>query len=166
MGSYVFDTDVACDILAGESFAVQLLDLLQTDESHRIFISEMTRGELLSTKNLTKDMEQDIDNLVECFDEVITVDETISRKVAELRRKSNGPTNHCSTCNRRTAGRLKMPDSIVAATAYTEDAVLITRNYQDYQRLSEQELLTVMETQQAIALLLNSDAAISAKNTD
>ena len=137
MASYVIDTDVASDILFGEETAATLVDFIQQEPECRVFISEITRLELLSMVNLTQTMSRQINDLIEVFDEVIVLDEVVSRKAAELRRLGNGPMTLCPQCGRRIGGKLKTPDSIVAATAASEQAILITRNLKDYQHLVE-----------------------------
>ena len=76
-----------------------------------------------------------LDGLVACLDNVISVDEAVARQAATLRRLQSPPGERCPTCGKRMGGKLRTPDSMIAATALTEQAVLVTRNVRDYQHL-------------------------------
>lgn len=165
MSSYVFDTDVLSDLLLGEGDVQKLIEELQTDDESLLLLSEITRAEIL-TYATTDEMESDVATLLNCFNDVIAVDETVSRKAAVLRKESNGPAEECPTCRKRTGGRLKTPDSIVAATAVTEGAVLITRNYRDYARICEKGLLDVMSPTTALKQLLNPSESAESNRSE
>jgi predicted nucleic acid-binding protein len=77
--------------------------------------------------------------------EVVAVDTEVARVAGELRRLNNAgrPVEQCPTCHRRLGGRLRLPDALVAATAITESAVLVTHNVKDYGHLVGRGLLTV-----------------------
>ena len=83
---------------------------INVDEASQ-FISVITRIELLSKQNMKPEEEAVI--LKFLTDVVILpLDESIERKTIEIRR----------------ARKLKLPDSIIAATAIVSDAILITND--------------------------------------
>lgn len=136
MPSYVIDTDVVSDILLQRhSQAHALFKSLQTNEANLLFISEITHTELLSIPTLKEDDIKSIEELLECFDDVVMVDGEISRLAGELRRSANSAKviDSCEKCRRRFGGKLKTPDALIAATAISEGAILITRNTKDFQ---------------------------------
>ncbi len=55
MAAYVIDTDVLSEVLLGDATAVQFLESIQNEPHSRIFISEVSRLELLSYQGLTDD---------------------------------------------------------------------------------------------------------------
>ena len=135
MAAYVIDTDVLSEVLLGDATAVQFFASIQNEPHSRIFISEVSRLELLSYQGLTDELASKLDELVACLDNVISVDEAVARQAATLRRLQSPPGERCPTCGKRMGGKLRTPDSMIAATALTEQAVLVTRNVRDYQHL-------------------------------
>lgn len=136
--TYLFDTDCLISLLQGDVDIVDLTKSIQAQSDSRMLLSEMSRLELLSNARLDDQAQANIDALVEGFDEVIDIDETISRKAAELRRLKPGVGVICSACGKRSGGKLKTPDSIIAASAISENALLVTRNLSDYEHLCDQ----------------------------
>ena len=134
--AFVVDTTVATHFLEGHPAVVQCLQELRA-RGCRIYFSEVTRAELLSTVGLTPKEIQEIEALMDLADDVIAVDAEIARKAGELRRlRKRGRTGErCPTCGKRLEGKLKLPDALIAATALCEDAVLITDNEKDFRDL-------------------------------
>ncbi|PZN07735.1 type II toxin-antitoxin system VapC family toxin [Thermaerobacter sp. FW80] len=139
--AFVVDTTVATHFLEGHPAVVQCLQELRA-RGCRIFFSEVTRAELLSTAGLTPERIQEIEALMDLSDDVIAVDAEIARKAGELRRlRQRGRAGErCPTCGKRLEGKLKLPDALIAATALSEDAVLITDNERDFRGLPIQIL--------------------------
>lgn len=158
MSPYCFDTDVLVDLLKKDPVAWELLSKLISDNDVLLLMSEVSRHELLSFNELSPALEKDIEQLVICFHEVVCVDETISRKAGELRRRSNGLSKTCPTCQKRTGGKLKGMDAFVAATAYTEEAILVSRNTKDYAKITTDDALRVVTPAQALEEFENADA--------
>lgn len=100
------------------------------------------RAELLSTPGLTEKEVQQIEELMEAATGIIQVDSDIARLAGELRRSNNDGrrAEQCPTCRKRLGGRLRLPDALIAATAITEDAVLVTGNIRDYKRIPNLKL--------------------------
>lgn len=153
MPTYVFDTDAASDILFGDPDAVRLMKRFQNDTNSRIFVSEITRIEIMSISNISESVMQAIVDLFDMFDGVLTVDEQIAISAANLRRLSNSERTICDVCGKRSGGKLKTPDAIIAATAVSEEAILITRNISDYQRLVNQGILEAMSPAIMLSIL-------------
>lgn len=149
MDADLIDTDIATYILQGRPEAVEFLAGLQAKQC-RIFFSEVTRAELLSTPGLSEAQSQEIEALMGCATAVIEVDAEIARLAGELRRNHNAGTRKaCSACGRRSGGKLRLPDAIVAATAISEDATLATNNEHDYAGLVQAGVLRVFNPMQA-----------------
>ena len=143
--AYVIDTDVLSEVLLGDATAIQFFESIQKEPHSRIFISEVSRLELLSYQELTDELAAKLDELVACFDDVIRVDEAVARQAATLRRMQSPPGERCPTCGKRMGGKLRTPDSMIAATALTEQAVLVTRNVKDYQHLVAHIALRIVD---------------------
>jgi predicted nucleic acid-binding protein len=143
----VLDTDIVSFVLNGDETVVEYIHRLQLDKSTCLFVSVVTLGELLSTPGLTDEERMKMTAAVkDIVDEVIEVDEHIAAVAGELRRVSNfGAGKPCPACNRRIGGKLKMPDALIAATAKTEGAELLTHNVSDYMPLSESGFLVITD---------------------
>ena len=151
MASFVVDTDIASDILIGDADLAAALANIQA-QGGRVYYSEVTRGELHSWSNALAPDCTAADALLASADDVLEVDSTISRKAGELRRLSSAVVGQrCATCGSVTGGKLKLPDAMIAATAITEGAALITRNVADFQALVAQGILVVMSGDDLIA---------------
>lgn len=139
------DTDIASYVLAGREEAIDYLSALQS-RGHRIYFSEVTRAELLSTPGLTDDRIKEIEELMGSADEIIEVDRVIAEFAGSLRRLNNSGNVAvpCMSCGRRLGGKLRMADAFIAATAISEGATLVTNNGTDYAHLAEKGLLVVV----------------------
>ena len=95
-GSRIFvDTNILLYFLNGD---LEVIDMISDKD---IFISFITELELLSFPRLTDKDEKTIKGLLKNFT-ILDINPEIKRLTIELRKKSN----------------LKLPDSIIAATAY------------------------------------------------
>jgi predicted nucleic acid-binding protein len=102
----VFDTCAVVKLLKGE---YELSSLGFDSNDTRQFISVITRMELLAKPDIMPQEEQAIRNFL--ADVIVApLDELVENKAVEIRRSA----------------KLKLPDSIVAATAVILDAVLLT----------------------------------------
>lgn len=101
--SYVLDTNIALYLLAGDTVLASILD------KKTPYVSYITEMELLSFKNLTPTEEKQIKSfLADCF-------------IVEM----NLPIKQAAIRIRKTTG-LKLPDSIIAATAEFANLPLLT----------------------------------------
>ncbi len=151
MAAFVVDTDIASEILLGDWDLASSLANLQR-RGDRVYFSEATRGELHSWSSASAPDLAKADTLLASVDAVLDVDSTISRKAGELRRlSSHSVGQRCPSCGKVTGGKLKLPDAMIAATAVTEGATLITNNGADYQPLVGYGVLKVMSGRDLIA---------------
>lgn len=86
----------------------------------RLFISSITRIELLAVPALLLDEEETIKELLSFF-VLMPVDLQIADAAAKFKRSY----------------RLPLGDSIIAATAFLTDSPLVTRNLRDFRRIKE-----------------------------
>ena len=109
-GKFLLDTNVVIDFLNGRSGLEWLGDKLAEAE---YFTSVITRMELLSFGRLTAEAEQLVKDFLDNLT-VIALDDRIEHAAIALRR----------------AARLKLPDAIVAATAWAGGLALLTSDQQ------------------------------------
>jgi predicted nucleic acid-binding protein len=112
---YIYDTNIFIYYLADEVavssfFTEEFLNL------HEVVISPIIRIELLSFAGLSKEEEQSIEDLLSQFN-AIPLSRVIENQTVALKRQY----------------KIKLPDAIIAATAINQDAVLLTRNVNDFQ---------------------------------
>lgn len=125
MSSYTLDTNVLIYHLDGEKAVHRTLErwLLGGD---RLFISAITRLEVLAAPVLEQNEIMTIQALLEQFI-LIPVDARVADAAASIRRLY----------------RIKLGDSIIAATAYLMNSVLLTRNTQDFKQVENLQLLDI-----------------------
>jgi predicted nucleic acid-binding protein len=104
---FLLDTNAILYILAGDQ---TLADFLFEKE---LVISIITKMELLSYKNITPQERQTIKNFISDFT-IVNIDEKIKLNTIEVKKTSN----------------MKLPDSIIAATAISLKLPLITSDKQ------------------------------------
>jgi predicted nucleic acid-binding protein len=91
-----------------------------------VYISAITELELFAFSNLTTQEHTVIDKIVGTLS-VIPVDSHIARLASFVRREY----------------RLKVPDSVIAATAIFTGSALVTRNTRDFKKVTGLSLLKV-----------------------
>ena len=117
--SYLVDTDVLIDWLQGQLWAKALL---QT-EGVRLYCSSVTRKELFDKPGLSNSERRQIRRLLQVV-RVLTVDAVVASAASELLQKySDQP--------------LRVPDALIAATAWKKNLPLITRNRKHYLFIDE-----------------------------
>lgn len=114
--SLVLDTNIIVYLLNGDTVLEELLN------ENRLVISVITEMELLSYNTSQKEEKIIRDFVNEC--QVIELNKTIKEYAISLRKRH----------------KLKLPDGIVAATAYFMNIPLITADT-DFNRLEEIEIL-------------------------
>jgi len=115
---YTLDTNAILYYLKDDNNAVTILRGVFA-QSSPVYVSAVTELELLAFSNLTSDEESLIENLLATV-AIIPVDSHIARLAALVRRRY----------------RIKVPDSIIAATAMFTGSTLLTRNTRDFRMVS------------------------------
>jgi len=112
---YLIDTNAVVDYLENKlpDTASALIDALS------IQISVISRIELLAWSKITKNQLEVLNGFINAS-QVFGLDEAVILKTIELRK------NH----------RVKLPDAIIAATAIVNDLDLLTRNINDFEKIS------------------------------
>ncbi len=117
--SYLVDTDILIDWLQGQLWARALF----ADKDVRLYCSAVTRKELFEKPGLSDTERRHIRYLLQRV-RVLTVDAVIAAAASELLQKySDQP--------------FRVPDALIAATAWTKSLPLITRNRKHYLFISE-----------------------------
>ena len=104
----MLDSNVLIDLLDGNEAVSSLCHIADSE----LYISVITRIELLSAMRNTEDREATIHSLLSLFT-IVPLNDEVENKTIAIRRKTN----------------LKLPDSIIAASAIITEAVLVTRDY-------------------------------------
>jgi predicted nucleic acid-binding protein len=115
---WLLDSNVLIDALAGVPHGVRVLHEARKRPEVSVIYSVITRIEVLSFPNLSEQEETALRRLLSEFEEV-----AISNAVVER------------TIHIRKLVRIKIPDALIAASADTAQAVVVTRNTGDFQRV-------------------------------
>jgi len=125
---YVVDTNIIIYTLRGVQEAVQALEQLEDDDLE-VYYSTIVEAELFSFHELTTEQKARIRGILD-LGEIVDVDSELALKAAELRALSK----------KNYQRKLKLPDAIVAATAFLYSAALVTRNVDDFKHLRDHGL--------------------------
>lgn len=125
---FVVDTNIVIYILQGLEEIVNAMEELEDDDTE-VYYSTIVEAELFSFHELTKEQRLKIRGILD-LGEIIDVNSEIALKAAELRALSR----------KNYQRKLKLPDAIVAATAFVHSAALITRNAEDFSHLRDHGL--------------------------
>lgn len=120
---YLFDTNVFIDYFSDRLQDKSIFDIEFISENE-ILISPIVRMELLSHPNVSENDDKLFTELLNSF-KTRAIDIEIENKTILLRKKY----------------KLKLPDSIIAATVIVEDAILVTRDKKDFQKVEELTIL-------------------------
>ena len=112
------DTNAVIYYLKDDADAVELLEPLIRTRTP-LFVATITELELFSLPTITAEESNRIEAVLPLFS-IFPLDSRIARKAAEIRRMY----------------RLKIADSIIAATALFTNSTLLTRNIKDFKRIS------------------------------
>jgi predicted nucleic acid-binding protein len=110
---YLLDTNLIIDAVGGCSPAMTMLETVVSDEW--VGYSAITRLELFGYPELTTVEEEALRIVVGEMNEMAVTSSVVDRAI-KIRRSV----------------RIKTPDAIIAATALEADAVLVTRNEDDF----------------------------------
>jgi predicted nucleic acid-binding protein len=115
---WLLDSNVLIDALAGLPHGVRVLQEARKRPEVSVIYSAITRIEVLGFPNLSAPEEAAVRRLLNEFEEV-----AVSNAVVER------------TIQIRKLVRIKIPDALIAASADTAQAVVVTRNTSDFQRV-------------------------------
>jgi hypothetical protein len=122
---YTLDTNVILYYLKDDPDTVSFLRKIFS-QNVSLYVSAITELELFAFSNLSATEEALIEKLLTTV-AVISVDSHIARLAALIRRQ----------------WRLKVPDSVIAATAMFTGSTLLTRNARDFQKVPRLSLRKV-----------------------
>lgn len=118
----VFDTTVLIDFLREQSYAKKVVADVELRKTEG-FISSISEAELYAGKDaIIKRKREDMQKLITLFEKILVTNE-IAQKAGEFERKYSVPLDDC----------------IIAATAFTQNAKLWTKNVQDFKKIKEIE---------------------------
>ncbi|HHV19158.1 MAG TPA: type II toxin-antitoxin system VapC family toxin [Thermoanaerobacterales bacterium] len=120
---YLVDTNIVIYTLKGVEKIVKVMEKLENN-TNKVYYSTIVEAELFSFHELTREQRIKIRGILD-IGEIIDVDSEVALKAAELR----------SLSRKIYKRKLKLPDAIVAATAFLCSAVLVTRNVEDFNHL-------------------------------
>lgn len=123
--AYTLDTNAILYYLKDDSNAVSLLREIFAHETP-IYVSAITELELFAYSSLSAQEEALIEEILTTIS-VIPVDSHIARLASLVRRQY----------------RLKVPDSVIAATAMFTGRTLVTRNTRDFKTITTLSLLKI-----------------------
>jgi hypothetical protein len=118
MTRWLLDSNILIDALAGLPHGTRVLQEARKRPAISVIYSAITRIEVLGFPNLSGEEEAAVRKLLTEFDEISITDSVIDR-----------------TIQIRKAVRIKIPDALIAASAGTALAILVTRNVADFQRV-------------------------------
>ncbi len=116
---YTLDTNIIIYFLKGESKVKEFLrdEILK---GSRFFISTISEAELFGYPELIFEEVSKIDEILKAIS-IIPIDSQIARLSGSFKRKY----------------KISLPDSIIVATSYLTNTVLLTRNIKDFKKTKE-----------------------------
>jgi predicted nucleic acid-binding protein len=119
---YLYDTNIFIYYLAGDEIVSEFFSDAFIQNNY-VVISPIVRIELLCFSSLSDDETKVIEDLLSQFDS-IPISRQVENQTIALKRKH----------------KIKLPDAVIAATAISQGAVLVTRNAHDFQDIAELKL--------------------------
>lgn len=120
---YLIDTNVIIDYMS-ERLTAKALDFLDEVFNATFYISIINKIVLLGFRNLSSSEEKQFQNFIQSAN-VIYLHDGIVEGTISIRKKTP----------------IKLPDAIIAASAISTDSTLITRNTDDFLKISGLKLL-------------------------
>ena len=115
---WLLDSNVLIDALAGLPHGVRVLQEARKRPEISVIYSAITRIEVLGFPNLSAPEEAAVRRLLNEFEEVAISNAVVERTI-QIRKRL----------------RIKIPDALIAASADTAQAVVVTLNTSDFQRV-------------------------------
>ena len=115
---WLLDSNVLIDALAGTPHGIHVLQEARKRPEISIIYSTVSRIEVLGYPHLSLEEERAIRRLLNEFEEIAMSSAIVER-----------------TIQIRKLVRIKIPDALIAASADTAKAVVVTRNTGDFQRV-------------------------------
>jgi len=116
---YTLDTNIIIYFFKGES-KVKTFLREKTLKGSRFFISTISEAELFGYPDLTSEEISKIDEIFKTIS-IIPIDSQIARLAGFFKRKY----------------KISLPDSIITATSYLTNTVLLTRDIKDFKEIKE-----------------------------
>ncbi|MBU4298772.1 type II toxin-antitoxin system VapC family toxin [Patescibacteria group bacterium] len=116
---YTLDTNIVIYFLKGELKVKEFLRE-KTLKGSRFFISTISEAELFGYPEIASEEILKIDEILRTIS-IISIDSQIARLAGFFKRNHNA----------------SLPDSIIAATSYLTNTVLLTRNIKDFRKIKE-----------------------------
>ncbi|ANV83301.1 twitching motility protein PilT [Picosynechococcus sp. PCC 7003] len=126
---YLYDTNVFIDYFSGEPQVDPLFDFDFLQEN-TIILSTIVKIELLGYPNLSQQQFQEIKDSLAIFD-LVFINPSVETQTIQLRQQH----------------KIKLPDAIIASTCLTENAILVTRNVNDFKNISSLEVINPFANQ-------------------
>ena len=123
---YTLDTNAIIYAVKGDDKALPILRDILVDGATPIYVATLTETELFSYQNLEIEEAVLIENFLRKVTRV-SLDSQVARGAAVIRRNY----------------RLRLADSIIAATAGFTNSTLVTRNIDDFQKVPGLRLLEI-----------------------
>ncbi len=120
---YLIDTNVVIDYMS-ERFSNSALDFLDNIVNTSFYLSIINKIEILGFKNLSSNEEKQFQSLIRASNIILLNDDIVDETIA-LRKKYS----------------IKLPDAVIAASAISINAILITGNIEDFNKLATLKLL-------------------------
>lgn len=117
--AWLLDTNVVIDAFAGQPAAVKALAKARSTSVDWIGFSAMTRLEVLGYRGLSAVDDKGLRELLGQFQEVPISQEIIDEAILVRRQAA-----------------IKIPDAVIAATAKLRNAAVVTRNLNDFRKVS------------------------------
>ena len=122
---YAVDTNILIHYANRESNVVKQLERW-INEGTPLVVSTIVEAELFSWPKLSSQDLKNFDDMMTVFT-IAPVDSLIARTAASLRQRYRTPLH----------------DTLIAATAFTHNAPLVTRNTKDFSKIEEIELIKI-----------------------
>lgn len=125
MSTFTFDTNVIIYYLKGDKKVSSQIEEVLNDSSS-IYISTITEVELFGFSKITEKEAYQIEKILETVS-IIPLDSRIARMAARIRQLY----------------KLKIADSVIAATVLFTGSVLVTRNVKDFSKVTDLQIKSI-----------------------
>jgi predicted nucleic acid-binding protein len=122
----IFDTNIVIALLANEEPAVSIVSEWKV-RGTPFFLPTVVEAEVLSFSKMTATERMGTERFLEASFISVPCDRTIARLAGRI----------------RSAARIHLADAVIAATALTAHAPLVTRNIRDFKDVVELEVQTI-----------------------